>query len=160
MCVHLFVEDIQEVIVTRITDLSNEEIVNDAKRWNVFNTETLNKSPHSEISSRMIALHNLKLPNNVLDQSSQQSNTNSWVSKTTPVQSTPVKSFFKPKTPIAQNLFKIGSYDSLEEPPTKRLRNEECKSRTEQIYSNNEMSIIENLFEGINEDEIFSDFCC
>jgi len=46
------------------------------------------------------------------------------------------------------------------EPPAKRLKNEEYKSKTEEKYTNNEISIIENIFEGINEEELFNDFCC
>jgi len=78
----------------------------------------------------------------------------------TPVHLASVNSSFKPKTPVAHILFKNDSSDSIEEPPFKRLKNEESKLKTEEKYSNNELSIIEDIFEGINEDEMFNDFCC
>jgi len=114
-------------------------------------------SPHSEIRNRSIALDHLKLNNNLLNQNSQISNTNYQKINITPDKLT--KSLFKPKTPLAQHLFKNDSFN-LMEPPAKRLKNEECKSKTEEKYTNNEISIIENIFEGINEEELFNDFCC
>lgn len=155
-----FTDDAQEVIVTRTTDLTNEEIVSNAKRWNVFNSETLSKSPYSEIRCRMAALNNLKSDTHLLCQSSQLSDIDYQTNDLTPVQSMPINRCFKPKTPIAHNLFKNNSSNLLEEPPAKRLRNEESDLKTQENYSIHEMSMIENIFEGINEDEIFSDFCC
>lgn len=145
----------QEVIVTRTTDLTNEEVVNEARRPIAFNTETLNISQHSEIRSRFTALNNLKLHNILLDQNSQLSNV-------IPAQSTPVKSVFKLKSSIASNLLKINSSCNIsEEPPFKRIRNEEeLLVKTEENVLNHEMSIIQNIFEGIDEDEMFNDFCC
>jgi len=154
-------EDVQEVIVTRTTDMTNEEIVNGAKQWNAFNVEALNKNSHSLIiKSRMNPLNSLKLHNILTDHSSQPSNANCQITNNTHGQSTAVKSFFKPKTPIAHNLFKnvpTVSSNFSEEPPTKRTKNE---FKTEDQYSNNETSIIKNIFEGIDEDEMFNDFCC
>jgi len=154
-------ENVQEVIVTRTTDMTNEEIINGSKQWNAFNIEALNKnSPSVMIKSRMNAFNNLKLHNILTDHSSQPSNANYQITNNTPGQSTPVKSFFKPKTPVAHNLFKSVSTVSSsfpEEPPTKRTRNE---FKPENQYSNNEISIIQNIFEGIDEDEMFNDFCC
>lgn len=120
--------------------------------------ETLNKNPHSEIRNRMNALDNLKLHNILLDENIQLSNSNNQTVKNTPIQSTSIKNVFKPKTPLAHNLLK--NYNAAEEPPTKRIRNEECELKTDEVYSNNEMSIIQNIFEGINEEDIFNDFCC
>jgi len=154
-------EDVEEVIVTRTTDMTNEEIVNGAKQWNAINVEAFNKNSHSEmIKSRINVLNNLKLHNILTDQSSQPSNADYQITNTTPSQSTPVKSFFKPKIPIAHNLFKsvpTVSSSFPEEPPAKRMRNE---FKPEDQYSNNEISIIQNIFEGIDEDEMFNDFCC
>jgi len=154
-------EDVQEVIVTRTTDMTNENIVNGAKQWNAFNVEALNKNSHSVVvKNRINTLNNLKLHNILTDHSSQPSISNSQITNNTPGKSTPVKSCFKPKTPIAHNLFKrIPAVSSgfPEEPPTKRTRNE---LKTEDQYSNNEVSIIQNIFEGIDEDEMFNDFCC
>lgn len=157
---YIFIDNIEEVIVTRTTNLTNEEIVNNAKRFNLFNLETLNNNPHSEIKSRMTALHNLKL-HNVSDENSQLSNYTSHMSTVNinPAKSTPIKSFFKLKTPVSQN-FLNNSWNLSDEPPTKRIRNEECKLKNEENYSNNEISIIQNTFEGIDEDEMFNDFCC
>jgi len=150
-------EDVQEVIVTRTTDMTNEEIINGAKQWNAFNMEDLNKNSHSVINkSRMNALNNLKSHNILTDHSSQPSNANYQITNNTLAKSTPVKSFFKPKTSIAHNLFKnvpTVSSNFSEEPPTKRTKNE---FKTE----DNEISIIQNIFEGIDEDEMFNDFCC
>lgn len=158
----IFIENIQEVVVTRTTDLTNEEIINNAKRLNIFNAEALNKNPHSEIKNRMTALNNLKLHNVLLDQHSQLSNANnSQIATNTPARSTPVKSLFSPKTPVAHTLFQVESCNLPEQPPTKRIRNEECISfKTEKNVPNNEMSIIQNIFEGIDEEEMFNDFCC
>lgn len=79
----------------------------------------------------------------------------------TPVRSSLVNnSFFKPKTPVAHILLKNDSRDLIEEPPIKRLRNEENKFKTEEKYTNIEKSIIENIFEGIDEEDMFNDFCC
>lgn len=154
-------ENVEEVIVTRTTDMTNEEIVNGANQWNAFNVEAFNKNSHSvNIKSRMNVLNNLKLHKISTDYSSQPSNANYQITNNTPGQSTPVKSVFKPKTPIAHNLFKsIPTVSSSfpEEPPTKRTRNE---FKPEDQYSNNEISIIQNIFEGIDEDEMFNDFCC
>jgi len=155
-------EDVQEVIVTRTTDMTNENIVNGAKQWNAVNVEALNKNSHSMIVKNQInALDNSKLHNILTDHSSQPSISNSQITNNTPDQSTPaIKSFFKPKTPIAHNLFKrIPTISSSfpEEPPTKRTRNE---LKIEDQCSNNEVSIIQNIFEGIDEDEMFNDFCC
>jgi len=154
-------EDVEEVVVTRTTDMTNEEIVNGANQWNAFNVEAFNKNSHSmNIKSRMNALNNLKLHNISTNHSSQPSNVNYQITNNTPGQSSPVKSFFKPKTPIAHKLFKsvpTVSSSFPEEPPTKRTRNE---FKPEDQYSNNEISIIQNIFEGIDEDEIFNDFCC
>lgn len=153
-------EDVQEVIVTRTTDMTNENIVNGAKQWNAINVEALNKNSHSVIvKNRINALDNSKLHNILTEHSSQASISNFQITNT-PGQSIPVKSFFKPKTPIAHNLFKripTVSSSFREEPPTKRTRNE---LKTEDQYSNNEVSIIQNIFEGIDEDEMFNDFCC
>lgn len=136
--------------------MTNEEIVNGAKQWNAYNNvETLNKNSQSDVKSRMNALNNLKLHNVLTDHSTQPSNANHQNTNDTPSQSTPVKSFFKPKTSVVQNLFKSHSSNFPEEPPTKRTRNE---SKTEDQYSNNEMTIIQNMFEGIDENEMFNDF--
>lgn len=154
-------ENVQEVIVTRTTDMTNEEIINGSKQWNTFNVEAFNKNSHSVvIKSRMNALNNLKLHNILTDHSSQPSNANYQITNNTPGQSTPVQSFFKPKTPVAHNLFKCVptvSSSFPEEPPTKRTKNE---YKPENQYLNNEISIIQNIFEGIDEDEMFNDFCC
>jgi len=139
--------------------MTNEEIVNGAKQWNAFNVEDLNKTSHSVINKSRI--NNLKLHNISTDHSTQPSNANYQITKYSPDKSTPVKSFFKPKTPIAHNLFKnvpTVSRNFPEEPPTKRIRNE--FETNEDQYSNNEISIIQNIFEGIDEDEMFNDFCC
>lgn len=146
-----FIDNVQEVIVTRTTNLTNEEIVNDAKSFNLFNMDTLINSPCSEIKSRMIALNNLKLNNVSLDQ-----NSTSRVGKNN---STPVKSLFKLNVPVSHQFFN-NSWNVPEEPPAKRTRHEERTLKNEEKYSNNEMSIIQNIFEGIDEDEMFSDFCC
>jgi len=141
--------------------MTNEEIVNEAKQWNAFNVEDLNKNSHSVINkSRMNTLNNLKLHNVSTDHISQPSNANYQIKNNTPDKSTPVKKFFKPKTPIAYNFLKnvpTVSSNFPEEPPTKRTRNE---FQIEDQYSNNEISIIQNIFEGIDEDEMFKDFCC
>lgn len=141
--------------------MTNEEIVNGAKQWNAFNVEASNKNSHSVIlKSRMNPLNNLKLHNILTDHSSQPSNANYQITNNTHGQSTPVKILFKPKTSIAHNLFKsvpTVSNNFPEEPPTKRTRNE---FKTEDQYSNNDTSIIQNIFEGIDEDEMFNDFCC
>lgn len=157
----MIIEDLQEVVVTRATDLTNEEIINDAKRWNLFNTEALNKNPHSEIKNRMTALNNLKLHNMLLDQNSELSDIdNNQTATNTPARSILVKNVFTPKTPVAHTLFRVDSCSLKEEPPSKRIRNEEGNFKTEKNCSNNEMSIIQNIFEGIDEDEMFNDFCC
>lgn len=149
----IFTENVQEVIVTRTTDLTNEEVVNEARQRTVFNVNTLNISPHSEIRSRFTALNNLKRHNILLDQNSQSSNPD------IPVQSTPVKSVFKLKSSVASSLLKINNSYISEEPPVKRIRNEEkIQVKTEEKDSNNEMSIFQNIFEGIDEDEMFNDF--
>lgn len=122
--------------------------------------ESMSVTPHDEIKSRMTALNNLKLHNISLNQNSQLSNLNYQTTNNIPVQTTPVKNVFIPKTPVANNLMKNYSCKTLEEPPTKRIRNEECKLRIVENYSNNEMSIIENIFEGVDEEELFNDFCC
>lgn len=75
-------------------------------------------------------------------------------------QSTPIKGFFKPKTPIAHNLFQNSPNNLSEEPPTKRLRNEELDLKAKDSTLINEMSIVQNIFEGIDEDEMFNDFYC
>lgn len=76
----------------------------------------------------------------------------------TPIQSKPTKHLFKPKTPVAHNLIK--NYNNLaEEPPAKRIRNDECELKTDEVNLNNDMSIIQNIFEGINEEDIFNEFC-
>ncbi|CAI6348402.1 unnamed protein product [Macrosiphum euphorbiae] len=148
-------------IIEEYLDMTNEEIVNGANQWNAFNVEALNKNSHSvNIKSRMNALNNLKLHNISTNHSSQPSNVNYQITNNIPGQSSPVKSFFKPKTPIAHKLFKsvpTVSSSFPEEPPTKRTRNE---FKPEDQYSNNEISIIQNIFEGIDEDEMFNDFCC
>lgn len=159
----MFIEDTEEVIVTRTTELRNEDIVNEALRNNIFNVENLNKHPHSEIRSRMNALNNLKLHNISLEHDSQQLNTiyqTSNNTNNTSNQLTPIKNLFKPKTPVAQKLFKNYSNNLLEEPPAKRTKNEQFITNTESNDSKNEMSIIQNIFDGINEDEMFNDFCC
>jgi len=131
--------------------MTNEEIVNVAKQWNSFNVEALNKSSGSVIiENKMNVLNKLKLHNILTDHSSQPSNTNYQITNNTPGQSTPVQHFFKPKTSVVHNLFKSDS-NNFPEPPTKRTKNE---------YSNNEISIIQNIFEGIDEEEMFNDFCC
>ncbi|KAL4096760.1 hypothetical protein QTP88_021651 [Uroleucon formosanum] len=154
-------ENVQEVIVTRTIDMTNEEIINGSKQWDAFNVEAFNKNSHSGvIKSRINALNNLKLHNILTDHSSQPSNANYQIANNTPGQSTTVKSFFKPKTPVAHNLFKCVptvSSSFPEEPPTKRTKNE---FKPENQYLNNEISIIQNIFEGIDEDEMFNDFCC
>lgn len=155
-----FIEDTQEVIVTKTTDLTNEEIVNDAKRWNMFNIESMNITSHDEIKSRITALNNLKFHTISLNQNSQLSNGNYQTTNTIPVQTTLVKNVFIPKTPVARDLIKNYSCNTSEEPPAKRIKNEECKLKTIENYSNNENSIIENIFEGIDEEEMFNDFCC
>lgn len=157
----IFKDNVEEVIVTRTTNLTNEEIVNNAKRFNLFNLESLNNNPHSEIKSRMTALNNLKLHNVSLDENSQLSNYTSHTSTVNinPIESTPVKSFFKLKTPVSHN-FLNNSWNLPEEPPAKRIRNEESKLKNEENCLNNEISIIQNIFEGIDEDEMFNDFCC
>ncbi|XP_022162008.1 uncharacterized protein LOC111027857 isoform X2 [Myzus persicae] len=161
VAIYSYSSDVQEVIVTRTTDMTNEEIVNGAKQWNAFNVEASNKNSHSVIlKSRMNPLNNLKLHNILTDHSSQPSNANYQITNNTHGQSTPVKILFKPKTSIAHNLFKsvpTVSNNFPEEPPTKRTRNE---FKTEDQYSNNDTSIIQNIFEGIDEDEMFNDFCC
>lgn len=157
----IIIEDLQEVIITRTTDLTNEEIINDAKRWNLFNAEALNKNPRSEIKNRMTALNNLKIHNILLDQNSQPSSIDNNQSATnTPTRSIPVKNVFTPKTAVAHTLFQVDSCNLTEEPPSKRIRNEESNFKTEKNNSNNEMSIVQNMFEGIDEDEMFNDFCC
>lgn len=98
----------------------------------------------------MTALNNLKSHNISIDQTTNNN---------TPVRSTHVKSLFKPKISVV-NLIKNVSCNVPEEPPTKRIRNEKCISKFEENDVNNEMSIIQNMFEGINEDEMFDDFCC
>lgn len=72
----------------------------------------------------------------------------------------PIKNPFKPKIPVAQKLFQNNSCSLSEEPPAKRTRNEQFISNTEPKHSKNEMSIIQNIFDGIDEDEMFNDFCC
>jgi hypothetical protein len=161
--IFIFIEDSDEVIVTRTTELRNEDIVNEAIRHNICNVENLNKNPHSEIRSRMNALNNLKLHNISLEHDLQQLNTNYQTSnntKNTSNQWTPIKNVFKPKTPVAQKLFKNHSNNLLEEPPAKRTKKEQFIINTESNNSKNEMSIIQNIFDGINEDEMFNDFCC
>lgn len=109
----------------------------------------------------MAAINNLKLHNFISDGKSQVSNTNNYqTANNTPVQSTPQKSLFKPKTPVAHSLFRVNSCHLPEEPPTKRIRNEECNLKIKDTDTNNEMSLIQNMFEGIDEDEMFNDFCC
>lgn len=100
-------------------------------------------------------MHNISL-----DHNSQQLNTDYQTPNNTSSQSTPIKNLFKPKTPVAQKLFKNYSRNLSEEPPAKRTRNEQLISNTESNDSKNEMSIILNVFDGINEDEMFNDFCC
>jgi len=153
MC-FVFIENVQEVIVTRTTDLTNEEIVNDAKRWNLLNVETLNNVPHSELRSRANALSTLKFDNISLNQNSQLSNANYYPTiNKAPDTSTPVKSIFKLKTAVAHNLLRNNTWNSPDEPPAKRIRNEEKNL-------NNDLSIIQNIFEGIDGDEMFDEFCC
>lgn len=100
----------------------------------------------------MNALSNLKLNNILLDRNSQQSNTDYQINNNTSDTSTHIKSFFKLKTPVAHNLLENNLWNSPGEPPAKRIRNEENDS-------NSDLSIIQNIFEGINEDEMFNDFC-
>lgn len=157
MCI--FIDNLDEVIVTRTTNLTNEEIICTAKRFNLFNLETLNNNPHSEIKSRMTALNNLKLHNASLDENSQPSNSTTHTVNINPAETTSVKSFFKLKVPVSHN-FLNNSRNLSEEPPAKRIKNKECKFKNEENCSNNEISIIQNIFEGINEDEMFNDFCC
>lgn len=154
-----FIEDTQEVIVTKTTDLTNEEIVNNAKKWNMFSIESMSITSHDEIKSRITALNNLKFHTNSLNQNSQLSNGNYQLTNNIPVQTTAVKNVFIPKTPVAHDLIK-NYCNTSEEPPAKRLKNEESKLKTVENYSNNEKSIIENIFEGIDEEEMFNDFCC
>lgn len=157
---YFFAENVDEVIVTRTTELTNEQIVNDAKRWDMFSIETSSKNPQSDIRSRISALNNLKIHNISLSQSSQLSDVNyNTTPKETIAQSTPVKEFFKPKTAIAHNLLSNDSKNLSEEPPTKRKRNEECNLKANEQNSN-EISIIQNIFEGIDENEMFDDFYC
>lgn len=156
---NFFIDNVQEVIVTRTTNMTNEDIVNDAKRFNLFNMETLINNPYSEIKSRMTALNNLKLNNVSLGQNSELLNSTSHIVKNNAAESTPVKSIFKLNVPVSQKFFN-NSWNVPEEPPAKRTRREECKLKSEENYSNNEMSIIQNIFEGIDEDEMFNDFCC
>lgn len=109
----------------------------------------------------MTALNNLKSHNIPIDQNTRISNVNDQtVNNHTPARSTHVKSVFKPKTPIANNLMKNFSRNVPEEPPTKRVRHEECKSKCEEKDVDNEKFIIQDMFEGINEDEMFDDFYC
>ncbi|XP_060835049.1 uncharacterized protein LOC132918014 [Rhopalosiphum padi] len=154
-------EDVQRVIITRTTDMTNYEIVNRAKQWNAYNVEALNKNSNSLIiKNRTNMLNNLKSPSILTDHSSLPSNANYQITNNTPGQSTTIKKVFKPKTPVVHNLFKnVPSVSSNfpEEPPTKRIRNE---LKNEDQCSNNDISIIQNIFEGIDEDEMFNDFCC
>lgn len=118
--------------------------------------ETFIETPHSEIRTRMTALNNLKLHNILHDENCQLSNTQSVNNST--AQSTPIKNIFKPKISIAHNLLK--KYSVAEEPPAKRIKDDDCELDTAKIDSNNEIFIIQNTFEGIDQDEIFNDFCC
>ncbi|VVC37010.1 Hypothetical protein CINCED_3A001216 [Cinara cedri] len=162
VAIYSFASDTGEVIVTRTTDLTNKEIVNDAKRWNISNNLVSTRiTAHDEIRSRMIALNNLKLHTISLNQNSQPSNLDYQTTKNVPLQTTPVKNIFVPKAPVAHNLIKNYSCNKLfEEPPAKRIRNDEYEFKNIDNYSHNERSIIENIFEGIDEEEMFNDFCC
>lgn len=109
----------------------------------------------------MTALNNLKIQSVLLDQNSQLSNIdNNPTAINTPARSIPIKNVFTPKTPVAHTLFQVNSCNLTGEPPSKRIKNDENNFKTEKNDSNNEMSIIQNIFEGIDEDEMFNDFCC
>jgi len=138
------------VTVSRTTHLTNEEIIDDAKQWRLLNVDTISDT---KIKSGTNALDNLKMTNTLLsDQNSQLSNTShQTINNTSSTTRTFVKSFFRPKTPVAHKLLQTNTRNSSEEPPVKRIRNEE-------EYSNNDQSIIRNIFEGIDEDELFNDF--
>ncbi|CAH1724770.1 unnamed protein product [Aphis gossypii] len=154
-------ENVQEVIVTRTTIMTNNEIVSGVKQCNAYNAEDSNKNSNSVINkSRMNILNNLKLDDTLTDHSPLPSNVNCQIKNNTPGQLTPAKSVFTPRTSVVHNLFKSVpsiSSDFSEEPPTKRTKNE---SKTEDQCSDNEISIIQNIFEGIDENEMFNDFCC
>jgi len=141
--------------------MTNDEIVSGAKQCNTYNAKDLNKNSNSEITkSRMNMLNNLKLDEILTDHSPLPPKVNCQIKNNTPGQLTPVKSVFTPRTSVVHNLFKsVPSVSSNfpEEPPTKRTRNE---SKTEDQCSDNEISIIQNIFEGIDENEMFNDFCC
>jgi len=141
--------------------MTNDEIVSGAKQCNAYNAEDLNKNSNSIIKkSRMNILNNLKLDDILTDHSTIPSNANCQIKNNTPGQLTPAKSIFTPRTSVVHNLFKsVPSIPSNfpEEPPTKRTRNE---PKAKDQYSDNEISIIQNIFEGIDENEMFNDFCC
>ncbi|XP_050524849.1 uncharacterized protein LOC126896252 isoform X2 [Daktulosphaira vitifoliae] len=149
-------DNFHEVVITRMTSQTNEEIINTAKRWHSTDLNNLYRKESCEVSDRQVALINLKfhdtLSNSVSD------NQPKTILSNVPQNSSNSKSFFTPKIPVSQILFKNTS-NTPEEPPAKKFRKDFYDNKSEDKILVNEVSAIQSIFEEID-DAMFGDFYC
>ncbi|XP_050424911.1 uncharacterized protein LOC126836013 [Adelges cooleyi] len=154
-------DDNKEVIVTRLTNLTNKQIVDAAKRWNVINLENMNKTEHCEIIDRSAALSNLKFHDSSVELNVEQGcHRSSAIEQLSSIPNDSSKGFFKPKIPMAQHLLQSNPCSVPEEPPAKKIRNECDDYKTDEKNVNNEVSVIQSIFEEMSDDALFDDFYC